>query len=379
MPTKIALSSIIILVLGLTACNIATLTPSVPTPNNTEAAPTQALPTSTQLPATPSPPPAATDTTQAAQPPAATSVPVSNPASSNYIDDRSTPSQVLVSYYNAINRQEYSRAYGYYTNPSSTLGSFAAFQSGYADTVSVDLVFGQITSDSGMSQTYFTVPVILKAATRNGAHTNYAACYIVHQSSPGVFSGPGFQPMSIDRGQAKTLGAGAQDSAALATACSGLPAGPNQVAVGSESLDFSKDNFIDNRSGPIETVRSLFNSINLKQYARAYYYFDSPVSFPGNYNSYAAGYNNTEAITATFGTAQSEGAAGSTYYKVPVGMVATTTSNSTETFVGCFTLRLAQPLNQAEPPFHPLAIVSGHFTKVDNGADINSMLPTACQ
>ena len=125
-------------------------------------------------------------------------------------------------------------------------------------------------------------------------------------------------------------------------------------------------------------VSSLLNSINLKQYSRAYYYFDSPNSFPGTYDSYAAGYNNTDTITATFGTATSEGAAGNTYYKVPLGMKVLLTSNATQTFVGCFTLRLAQPGNQLQPPFHPLAIVSGHFTQVDNSADVNSMLATAC-
>ncbi len=31
-----------------------------------------------------------------------------------YLDDRSTPIQVLKSYYNAINRQEYVRAYSYW-------------------------------------------------------------------------------------------------------------------------------------------------------------------------------------------------------------------------------------------------------------------------
>ncbi len=385
MVPKFALPFLIVLILVFSACNGANPTlPAIPT-SGPGSVPTQGQTATNPPAATASPVPAVTATsttnppaTAVIPPTANTPAPTLNPASGSYVDDRSTPSQVVVSFYNAVNRKEYSRAYGYYTNPTTTLGAFANFSNGYANTISVDLVFGSITGDTSMSQTYFTVPVVLKAATSNGAHTNYAACYIVHQANPSVFGGPNFQPMSIDKGSATTLAAGAVDSAALATACTSQPTGPNPVSVGSESTDISKNNFIDNRSGPIETVSSLLNAINLKQFSRAYYYFDSPVSFPGAYDAYAAGYNNTEAITASFGAAQNEGAAGNTYYKVPLAMKVLTTSNSNQTFVGCYTLRLAQPANQTVPPFKPLSIVSGHFTQVDKNADTNSMLATAC-
>jgi hypothetical protein len=369
------------MILVLSACSGVTPSPTLP---SIPATGSTSVPTAGQA-ATSSPLPSDTATSPASQPtptiapPVNTPAPGSNPGSGSYIDDRSTPSQILVSYYNAINRHEYSRAYDYYSTPSATLGSFTNFANGYADTVSVDFVFGSISGDTSMSQTYFTVPVILKAVTQNSVHTNFAACYIVHQANPSVFGGPNFQPMSINSGTAKVMAAGAVDSAALATACTGQPTGPNPVSVSTESMDISKNNFIDNRSGPIETVSSLLNAINLKQFSRAYFYFETPATFPGPFDAYAAGYANTDSITATFGIIQTEGAAGSTYYTVPVGMKVLSTSNTTQTFVGCYTLRLAQPANQTVPPFHPLSIVSGKFSQVDNSADINSLLPTACQ
>jgi len=283
-----------------------------------------------------------------------------------------------VSYYNAVNRQEYSRAYGYWSTPSTSLGNFTSFANGYANTKSVDLAFGQITSDAGMSQVYYTVPVILNATDKNNIHTNYAACYIIHQSSPGVFGAPPFQPMSIDRGSAKNVTPGSTQTAALATACDGFPVGPNPISTSDSGLNIDKNNFVDNRSGPIETVSSLLYAINLKQYVRAYYYFQDPVTFPGSYDPYAAGFSNTDTITATFGTVQSEGAAGSLYYKVPLAEKVLTTSNTTQTFVGCYTLRLSQPANQTVPPFQPLGITTGKFTQVDNSADLNSLLSTSC-
>jgi hypothetical protein len=55
-----------------------------------------------------------------------------------------------------------------------------------------------------------------------------------------------------------------------------------------------------------------------------------------------------------------------------------TTTNTTQTFVGCYTLRLSQPANQTTPPFQPMGIISGKFTQVANGTDVNPLLPTAC-
>ena len=69
---------------------------------------------------------------------------------------------------------------------------------------------------------------------------------------------------------------------------------------------------------------------------------------------------------------------GSLYYKVPLAMKVLTTSAATQTFVGCYTLHLAQPALQATPPFQPLGIISGKFNQVANGTDVNALLPTAC-
>src|SRR5258706_4848942 len=57
-----------------------------------------------------------------------------------YIDDRSAGEQVIRSYYNAVNRKEYSRAYAYWEVGAAQLAPFAAFSSGYANTASVSLL-----------------------------------------------------------------------------------------------------------------------------------------------------------------------------------------------------------------------------------------------
>jgi hypothetical protein len=304
--------------------------------------------------------------------------PATLPSTSNYVDDRSTPYQVIVSFYNAINRREYLRAYNYWISPSNTIGSYTSFAVGYADTVSVNLVFGTITEGRAMSQVYYTVPVILKATSTTGLQTHYAACYIVHAGVPDVFTAPPFIPMGIDRGSAVVAPIDASDTTVLATACTGYAIGSVPVPASVESLNIDRSNFVDNRSGPLETVSSLLNALNLRQYVRAYSYYQVPANFPGPYSSFSSGYADTGTITATFGNPISESAAGSIYYKLPVTLMVLTTTGGTQTFVGCYTLRLAQPVLQAVPPFQPMGIVAAKFNQVNNGANTYAQLTTAC-
>jgi hypothetical protein len=366
-----------------TSNNTTSLTPvvtNIQSPNN-PFLPTDTLPaaTATLSPINTSIPLATATIVPSKTPsPAATNTDAPKPIPPNYIDDRSAPSQVIVSLYNAINRREYLRAYNYWINPSTSQGSFASFANGYNDTASVNLVFGQITGDAGAGQLYYAVPVILKTISKDGTHANYAACYIVHQTQPANFGEPPFIPMSIDRGSAKPSAINTSEASTLATACSGYPNGGEPVAASGTNLNIDKNNFLDNRSGPIETISSFLNALNLKQYVRAYYYYQNPGTYPGAFDPYAAGYSNTDVIMATFGTVQSEGAAGSLYYKVSMAMKVLTTSKATQTFVGCYTLHLAQPTVQATPPFQPLGIISGKFTQVANGTAVVPLLATAC-
>jgi hypothetical protein len=339
------------------ATNTAQIPSDTPQPANT----TTLTPTNT-------PAPAVTDTV----------IPVPVNASTDYIDDRSTPSQLIVSLYNAIDRREYLRAYDYWDDPANTLGDYNAYAAGYQETASVDLVFGQITGEPGMSQVYYTVPVILKATDTHGVRTNYAACYVVHSVSAGVLGGPPFIPMSIYNGSAVVSDLHASDASLLATTCQAYPQGSSPVAVEGAPLEVDKSNFLDNRSGPVETVSSMLNALNSREYVRAYSYFQNPGSYPGPYAAYEAGYADTDTITVTFGVVQSEGAAGSLYYKLPTALYVVNKTTAAQTFVGCYTLRLTNPSVQGAPPFQPMGIISGKFLLVVNGTDIHPLLPTAC-
>jgi hypothetical protein len=54
-----------------------------------------------------------------------------------YLDDRSTPEAVISSYYNAINRAEYARAYSYFG--ADFAPGYDSWEFGYSDTSHVEV------------------------------------------------------------------------------------------------------------------------------------------------------------------------------------------------------------------------------------------------
>ncbi len=367
--------ALLLVALALVACNETFTIGIEHTPRETA---TQ-LSTNTSLPATATSLPATATSAAVFTPLPTMPVAVVPIPAENYIDDRSTPSQVIVSYYNALNRGEYLRAYNYWINPSGTQGSFSKFVSGYKYTSRVDLVFGSITSGTSAGLIYYTVPVLLKASAINGVRANWAACYVIHQARPENFSVPPFIPMGIIWGSAQAYDPSVDDASALATACSAYPTNGPAAAVSRNPINVDKNNFLDDRSGPLETVSSLLNALNRKEYVRAYSYYQNPTIYPGPYDQYVTGYADTTTIIAVFGTSQSEVVAGGLYYKQPLAMRAQKTDASIQTFVGCYTLQLAQPAGQYTPPFQPMSITAGNFSVVDNNVDVNKLLPTACR
>jgi hypothetical protein len=119
-----------------------------------------------------------------------------------YVDDRSTPVAVIQSFYNAIGRKEYARAYSYYEDGQG-VASFDKFQAGYADTASVSIAFGKVSSEGAAGSTFYTVPISLDAVGSSGKHNDFAGCYTLRLANPSIQAAPPFQPMHIVEGHLK--------------------------------------------------------------------------------------------------------------------------------------------------------------------------------
>ena len=342
-----------------------TETAEPPTATTAPAAPTHTSPPPTEQPA------ANTKTPNAP-------VPVSGSGlSSDYLDDRSTPTGLIQSYFNAINMKQTLRAYSYWEK-GSKVGPYNAFQQGYQNTDSVKVTLGTISGDAGAGQRHFTVPAVLVAQTSNGKTQTFAACYTLHLASPDIQGVPPFAPLAIATGTAKAASNGSKAKDLLVHACDGVPQGsPIVPAPVTNTNDITKGNYLDDRSNAVDVLSSLFNAVNRKEYVRAYSYWETN-SKVGPFDKFQQGYADTASVQLTTGKVTSGVGAGQIYYTVPAVLKAKTTGGSTQTFSACYILHLSRPEIQGTPPFQPLAIQSATAKQVSNGSDTDDLLKKAC-
>jgi hypothetical protein len=132
-----------------------------------------------------------------------------------YLDDRSDPASLVRSYYNAIARQEYARAYGYLAEPRD----YASFAAGYSDTDKVEIALGSVISEGAAGSIYARVPVAVRSVSTSGEVQVFAGCYTTRQIQPAIQEPP-FRPIQISEGRlTKALG---DLAAAVPADCSGV-------------------------------------------------------------------------------------------------------------------------------------------------------------
>ncbi|HUZ03669.1 MAG TPA: hypothetical protein VMU89_25270 [Thermomicrobiaceae bacterium] len=304
-------------------------------------------------------------------------------AAARYLDDRGTAEAVVSSYYNAINRQENARAYGYWESgvPTSQLPPFAQFEQGFTDTGRVDLTLGQISGGAAAGNRYYSVPVVLNAHMAGGGIQTFSGCYTLHLGDPANQTMPPFHPMAIQAATVKLVGAGATTAGLLAGACpadQGQPVPPTPAATPG---DIAAARYLDDRGTAEAVVRSYYNAVNRQEYARAYGYWEpaAAASQLKPFDQFQQGYAQTTSVTLTIGTVGSDVGAGQLYYMVPVAIAARNSDGSTQRFVGCYRLHLARPEIQAVPPFQPLAIQSASLRQVPVGASAEAPTAQSCQ
>lgn len=104
-----------------------------------------------------------------------------DPAPAEPFEDLTSPVALLASYYNAIDLQDYGRAYGYWETPPDP---YDAFVSGFADTTSVQVIVQPPTRyDGAAGSVYVEIPTVLIAQHVNGGQATYAGCFVVRRSN----------------------------------------------------------------------------------------------------------------------------------------------------------------------------------------------------
>jgi hypothetical protein len=296
---------------------VVTATPgegaSAPEPT-LELSPTPLLPTLTSEPpaATPKPPSAA-PIPPTAPPTAAPTVPAEPP-----YEDRQDPIRLLASYYNAINRREYSRAWGYWESPPNP--SYEDFRQGFAETAWVLLVVRPPAYQEGAAgSVYAAIPTLLSATHVDDSRHNFVGCFVARR--PNIGDPVATQDWSLYSATLAASPGNSSDVSLLAEACPDTPA-----------------TVYDDREGPVRLLASYYDAINRKDYLRAWEYWENPPD--PSFEDFVQGFADTDAVLlAVRPPTFMEGAAGSVYTAIPALLSATHTDGSQHNFVGCFVAR----------------------------------------
>ncbi|HEY9012596.1 MAG TPA: hypothetical protein VIN06_16435 [Devosia sp.] len=112
-----------------------------------------------------------------------------------YLDDRSTPEQLVLSYYNAINRYEYARAYGYFGAEEAP--DFDSWQFHFDDVVKAEVSFGDMAQEGAAGSIYYQLPVTVDYEHAEGQHHIERGCVAIRWINPANQAQPPFQPMYI--------------------------------------------------------------------------------------------------------------------------------------------------------------------------------------
>ncbi|NLX09535.1 MAG: META domain-containing protein [Chloroflexi bacterium] len=94
-------------------------------------------------------------------------------------EDVDSPVGLLASYYNAINRQDYQRAYGYWETPAEPFDQFA---SGFADTVSARVIIEPpMRYEGAAGSLYASIPTVLIAQRTDGTQATFSGCFVARR------------------------------------------------------------------------------------------------------------------------------------------------------------------------------------------------------
>lgn len=245
--------------------------------------------------------------------------PSPSPAPGPAYNDANTPVSLLASLYDAINRQDYTRALGYWETPPATAAEYAQ---GYANTASVRLLVQPPTFvDAGAGNLRAWVSVVLVATQRDGSLQYFAGCYQNHKVN--------IEPNTvwqIEQAQIKQVPASSDFAALLAESCSvayNAP-GPNEYAY-------------DVQDSGVDVLASFYNAVSRFEYQRAYGYWQNP---PTSYDQFVQGYANTNIVQLIIEPpTTSDIGAGQISVTIPTVLKATNRDLSTSLFAGCYTTR----------------------------------------
>ncbi|GAB4355695.1 MAG: hypothetical protein Kow0026_15060 [Oricola sp.] len=112
-----------------------------------------------------------------------------------YMDDRSDAVALVRSYYNALSRKEFARAWNY-RGERKPAADFATFEAKYRDIATAELAFGPVSAEGAAGSWYYRLPVAVRVTREDGSEDQSAGCIVARLANPQIQGVP-FRPMHI--------------------------------------------------------------------------------------------------------------------------------------------------------------------------------------
>ena len=114
-----------------------------------------------------------------------------------YKDDRSDAGALISSYYNALARKEFARAWSYHGDDKPA-ADFDSFEAESMDISAIDLVIGMVEGEGAAGSAFYKVPVAVRITHDDGSEDVLAGCHVTRLANPQIQGVP-FRPMYIMR------------------------------------------------------------------------------------------------------------------------------------------------------------------------------------
>lgn len=133
--------------------------------------------------------------------------------------------------------------------------------------------------------------------------------------------------------------------------------------------------YMDDRSTPQKLIESYYYAISNRYYVQAYSYFQGDAA-PSDFEAWAKGYEDTDAVRVKFGPTEADHGAGQIYWALPVALAAHHTDGKTVVYTGCYEIHMINMGMQTDPPYQPMGIVSASLKEAKTSYD--KAVPGGC-
>ncbi len=106
-----------------------------------------------------------------------------------YLDDRSSPQTLIASYFNALNKGDFARAWLYWDNEIEGT-NLEDFVEGYTGVEKIEFKLGHPGSEGAAGSIFTQVPYAMMTLDEDGWTETYQGCFLTRIATPNIQSPP---------------------------------------------------------------------------------------------------------------------------------------------------------------------------------------------